>query len=263
MLTKSSRITHNAGACPLLKLPIEVQQNVFTKLLGDHDIQIKPKYTDLDIQIKPKYSHNKSRPFVAQGDLPSGAMSALGACRQIYIIANPVFWSTNTFCFDAPRTFTKWLKMRTAYQKRSLRSIELTQDLDEYDASQMLILRALDIEYLTGLRNLHLTIHLSMWGFILEECKKKYGSIDQMFRHSMQGSDNLAMLPLKTVEITMNARFQGSDLGGYYRPWNQDEVDEFVGMVKRMLLDTDPAGTEARLEAERREHGPSESPMGP
>ena len=240
MLTESSRIKRNAGTSPLLKLPLEVQQNIFAHLLGDRDIHVKLKYIE-------------GGQFIAHGDLPPDSMNALGTCRQLYTIANPVFWSTNTFCFDEPGTFTKWLKRRTAHEKRSLRSIHLTQDLDAF---QWLFLSPLDIKYLTGLRDLRLTLHQRFLGFSFEDCKETFGSIDQMFTYMIRGLDKLAMLPLKRVEISMKARTQDevdARRPPTYRPWSQDEVNEFVDMVKRMLLDTDPVGTKARLEAEHKD----------
>ena len=66
--------------------------------------------------------------------------------------------------------------------------------------------------------------------------------------------ESFAVLPLKTVEVSIAASTIKPPPAQYqhvpWRAWTQDEAQEFADMVKRMLLDPDPAGTEARLRAQ-------------
>ena len=232
----SSRIKHNAGTSPLLKLPLEVQTNIFTKLLGDREIKVKTPEKGQDI---------------VRGTEPQGFMNALATCRQIYIVAAPIFWSTNTFSFEDPKAYTSWMKNRTAHQKRSLRSIQLRVDLLDvpfHVAPQ-------DIKLLTGLRNLSLTIcRFDDGGSVFEQYKERFNSIDMMFDIELKGVESFAMLPLKNVEVSIAATTLERPPPQYAhywkRAWNQDEEKEFADMVKRMLLDPDPAGTKACFKAQ-------------
>ena len=178
-------------------------------------------------------------------------MNALRTCRQVYIVAAPIFWSTTTFSFEDPKAFTSWMNDRTAYQKRSLRSIHLKVDL----VGLPFRVASTDIKHPAKLRDLRLTF--CQWydgGSLSDEYKARFNSIDMMFMDRLRGAERFAILPLKTVEVSIAASTLKPPPPQYQyvprRAWNQDEVQEFAEMVKRMLLDPDPASTEARLRAQ-------------
>ena len=139
------------------------------------------------------------------------------------------------------------MKDRTAHQKRSLRRIHLKVDLVGVSFS----VAPKDIKHLSGLRDLRLTLcQIRDGGSLFDDYKERYGSIDMLFIHRLGAIRGFALLPLKTVEVSIAASTYEPPPYVQYRAWNQDEVQEFVGMVKRMLLDPDAAGTRARLLAQ-------------
>lgn len=116
----------------------------------------------------------------------------------------------------------------------------------------------IDIKNLSGLRELRLTLCQVYDRTDIKECKRRYNSIDMLIINRLRGLESLAMLPVKTVEVSMTAPspnrqndIASNDIAG---PLSQAEEQQFIDLVKRMLLDPDSTGTIARLEAQRSDY---------
>jgi hypothetical protein len=69
----------------------------------------------------------QSAEHVVQREVP---LQILRVCRQTYVEANPVLWSTNTFSFTSALAFGKFMYMTNALQRRLLKSIHIDLDFD-------------------------------------------------------------------------------------------------------------------------------------
>ena len=61
-------------------------------------------------------------------------LSVLGVCRQLYEEGNHLLWATNTFSFEDPRTFGKFVGSLNPAQKRNLARIHISTDLGRLSA---------------------------------------------------------------------------------------------------------------------------------
>ena len=52
-------------------------------------------------------------------------LSVLRSCRQMYVEANNMLWTSNTFSFADPTTFERFMMTRTINQKRLIKSLRL------------------------------------------------------------------------------------------------------------------------------------------
>ncbi|KAE9374287.1 hypothetical protein N431DRAFT_503178 [Stipitochalara longipes BDJ] len=56
-------------------------------------------------------------------------VSALTVCRQVYVDANPILWSTNIWSFRCKQAWNYWRFMRNAVQRRLIKKIHLGRGL--------------------------------------------------------------------------------------------------------------------------------------
>lgn len=86
-------------------------------------------------------------------------LRVLRVCRQIYVEAHPILWSTNTFSFTKATAFRRFIMTRKAPAIRLLRHLRLEMDLTtprRHDWDRVLSLR--QIKSLSRLRTLRLQI---------------------------------------------------------------------------------------------------------
>ena len=91
-------------------------------------------------------------------------LGVLRSCRQIYVEANNILWTTNTFSFADATTLKRFMMTRTINQKHSIKSIRLQMAFEIYEwekewntALSMPLVRSL-----SGLRCLRLSIEYEM-----------------------------------------------------------------------------------------------------
>ena len=166
-------------------------------------------------------------------------LTALRVCRQIYIEANDVLWSTNTFSFnDAAISLDRFMSARTTRQKRSLRKLRLHMDwVWDEDKSYNRALGMTLIKSLTGLRSLRLQINHSMEAAHYQQMRALGDELFQTrylaFVHKM------AVLPLTNVEVFVGDRSQSSYVELL---WTEADRMEYAEGIRKILLD--PKGAE-------------------
>ena len=249
LLTLTSSMKRNAGNSPLLKLPRELRDKIYIEVLGERKVQIK----------RTEIKHNKPK-VVHFDDLP-GLAELLNTSRQIYAEAHPFFWSTfwsaSTFCFTDHLSFSEWIKKRNGDEKGAMRSLSFAMDLGNHSGPWRKSAYSYVTKQLTGVTDLHLEIHLFKFRSDFD-----FGNnpdfLDDTYAHDpdLAPVRNLALLPLTKakVEISPNLPQSQSSSGGICTEadqWTESQRQQYADVIKRMLLDPDPAGTEARLKAER------------
>lgn len=84
-------------------------------------------------------------------------LSMLGASRQMYEEANLLLWSTNTFSFEDPVSFDKFMNKLTSLQKKKLTKMHIRIDWLSYDYEQWeRVLKIRLLEKFKGLKTVHL-----------------------------------------------------------------------------------------------------------
>ena len=161
-------------------------------------------------------------------------LRALRVCRQMYIEANDVLWSTNTFSFnDAAISLDRFMSTRTARQKRSLRKLQLHLDWEWDDGgrvhNQVLSMRL--IRSLAGLRILRLQIIEFMHAATFQQMKASGTSVVHT-RH-LPFLHKLAALSLTKAEVFVN----DSMLYWYTNTkWTVEDRMEYAEEIRKILL---------------------------
>lgn len=116
--------------------------------------------------------HSTSRTSGLKGVPPEQKfdLAVLGACRQFYEEAHHILWTTNTFSFDDPVSFGKFIASLNTAQLYKLKSLHLSRLVgDQRSATQMadrvvnhwawtIACEPLRMKTLRGLRTLHLCL---------------------------------------------------------------------------------------------------------
>lgn len=86
----------------------------------------------------------------------------LGTCRQLYEEANHLLWATNTFSFDHPKTFNKFMASLNSAQKRKISSLHFNAEFDRISSyGQFTWTSALKLSNVNILKGIH-TLHLCL-----------------------------------------------------------------------------------------------------
>ena len=174
-------------------------------------------------------------------------LSVLRSCRQIYVEANKILWTTNTFSFADATTLKRFMMTRTINQKRSIASIRLQMELDSYGhrewntALNMPLVRSL-----CGLRHLRLHIEHEMNARSYEFAK----SNNLLFTTTYcEGLQKVSILPLAKVEVVVrNPQFiPEHDL------WTKVDREEFAEGLRKILLNPKGAQIYADDQLRRKE----------
>ena len=193
-------------------------------------------------------------------------LNVLGVCRQLYEEANHLLWTTNTFSFEDPQTFSKFFGSLNPAQKRNLTSIHISADIgglgSYYNISAYQRarwdsdywgkgLKISNLKMLRGVQTLHLCINQ---GF---QCLTRgYGNqspekvIELAQEADMDSILRLRALPLKhaTVIVSDDAE-KLKHTGGMAHRWTVIKKNEYAERVRVQLAD--PGGAElVKTEAE-------------
>lgn len=169
-------------------------------------------------------------------------LSALRSCRQIYVEANNILWTTNTFSFDDATTFQRFMMTRTIDQKRSIKSLRLQMDWEfgNYKEWNKALNMAL-VRSMSGFRHLRLRIDHGREATSHDHAK----SHDFLYATTYcEGLRKVSTLPLTEVDIVVkNPRFMPED-----DLWTKDDRECFAEGLRKMLLN--PKGAEIYAEAQ-------------
>ena len=168
------------------------------------------------------------------------SLDILRSCRQMYIEANQVLWSTNTFSFNGGIDFKSFMETRTLIQKRTLKKLRLSMDysLDHKEWNSALnfaVLRSLH-----GLRHLRLSIDFSLTSRGHVHLKNHFtGPYRTGYFETLE---KIATLPLTHVEIGVTGTTYIDDKHDDVIAWSKAEKTECAESLRNLLLD--PRGAE-------------------
>ena len=207
-------------------------------MLGQHDIHIRYSTNRAKFKVRVQGNNNKTN------------LEILRTSRQVYVEANPLFWSTNKFMFTDPTAFKLWMKGRTTYEKRLIRSIQLMMHISnksEPGKRRHNWNNALcegTVKSLSGLRDLRLRIrqhlHYSTRGY-------QDINIDYMLKNALLGVERFAKLPLKDVQVSiinLLKRGNGDFPLSMWTTTHKCYMKDVAKTLKEKLLQTSPAITE-------------------
>ena len=166
-------------------------------------------------------------------------LSVLRSCRQIYVEANNILWTSNTFSFADPTTFRRFMMTRTINQRRLIMSLRLQMESvfdAEYEWNRCLNMAL--VRSLSALRRLRLNIE-----------HKPFRSYESIKNHNLsyitaylEGLKKLSTLPLTEVEIVV----EGSLYESEEHLWTKVERQDFAEGLRKILLD--PKGAQIYAE---------------
>lgn len=147
-------------------------------------------------------------------------LNILGASRQIYEEANNILWATNTFSFNDPVTFGKFMASLNTAQKKKLKNLHLSSIFYEECVPETVwdqtITKRL-VRVLHGLRTLHLCIEIRATRSLFCHSKPReefvWTDLDDLFRPFLL----FRMLPLTKATVMV------SDSIPYFDHLNDDD----------------------------------------
>ncbi|CAL8575798.1 hypothetical protein XPA_001702 [Xanthoria parietina] len=157
-------------------------------------------------------------------------LTALRASRQLYVEANRVLWTTNTFSFPDGPTFREFMKARNIHQKRLIRALRFEMQWG-YGSRERL-----------G-TTLRLQIVCDLEKEVWDHNKDRFVRLTTY----TEGLRKLSILPLTSVEIAVRPSNSGfsikhnpSATPGWYRSselWQKGDRDRCARDLKALLLD--------------------------
>ncbi|KAL8738482.1 MAG: hypothetical protein Q9181_000738 [Wetmoreana brouardii] len=301
-------IGKNASDSPLLRLPIELRNKIWTEMLGARLIHVD-YFCDGELKFKDnedfcsrlKYSTTTFESYgsawrhvVCQDDGPEDRPDAeviieggheqhdqawsirphglcdtdyeerdpalpfecyghetmrlaiLRTSRQVYVEANEVLFTTNTFSFKSPVALKRFVMTRNIHQKRLIRNLRMEMnwgaaflDIDGWNSS----LTMATIKSLSGLRSLRLHIlHGSVPPLSRNEARRTKWPTATTY---CEGLRKLSTLPIVQAEVVIKP-----DCGQFqFELWNARDMVEAAERVKAML--ENPKGLEEYTEAQQ------------
>ena len=164
-------------------------------------------------------------------------LSVLRSCRQIYVEANNILWTSNTFSFADSLTFKRFMMTRSIHQKRLIESLRLQMEWVDYQWNKSLNMAL--VRSLSGLRRLRLNI----------EQRLLFGSYEWAKGHNLlyitthfDGLKKLSTLPLTEVEIVVETPHIGSE----DHLWTKADRQDFAEGLRTILLN--PKGAQIYAE---------------
>ncbi|KAF2663787.1 hypothetical protein BT63DRAFT_430057 [Microthyrium microscopicum] len=211
---------------------MEEDEDWYTHLNCDEHMEVK-----LDTGKLPVWSEHRQFKLCKNPQPKATAQLQLfRACRQTFNEANQVFWSNTTFSFNDPHSFSLFMKERSTYQKKSIRTLRLGLDLwypeviDEWNKAFAAGL----IKSLPGLRVLHL--------YVRNRCSHHHPgkSPRDTFHtlrsviwpaHMLANFENFARLPLESVTVVWR-----NIIGDIAPSWSHEIGREWENRLRRYIL---------------------------
>lgn len=174
----------------------------------------------------------------------------LQVCRQVYIEANPILWSSNTLAFGDHPDFRMFMSERVAAQKASITRLLLDFSWGTYGytisgEAQRATSNGI-ITTLTGLRSLHLYIQDAVYGnnypaagnFDNKQEIEEWQSSTKI-HEVLDGFTNFKRLPLQDVTVLMLCK---PDWSISMQDWRHAERIKYAEAVRNTILD--PEGSQ-------------------
>ena len=174
-------------------------------------------------------------------------LTLLRSCRQIYVEANSMLWTTNTYSFSDATTFKRFMMTRNIHQKRMIRKlrIDFPGHLAGCEASWDGALNTALIRSMSGLRCLRIQMD-----FIMETTHYKYAKnnncLSALYFTVLK---QLSTLPLMEVEVYVGPPW----LHQSNSSWTKEDREEFADGLRGMLLDSRGAEIYAEEQREQKE----------
>ena len=185
-------------------------------------------------------------------------LNILGVCRQLYEEANHILWAKNTFSFDDPRSFEKFLRSLNPAQKRNLTNIHISAVIGGYGSAMSTTyqrarwdrnywgkaLKMSNLKMLRAVQTLHLCINQ---GF---DCVSAFSneSADQQLQKGQQEDMGLLLrlraLSVKhiTVIVSDDAK-KVEEAGLSAHRWTVTKKNEYADNIRLQLID--PRGADS------------------
>lgn len=185
------------------------------------------------------------------GDRETLPLQILRSCRQMYIEANQILWSSNSFSFNESIASKCFMGTRTVIQKRALKRLRLEMEWHlgghkEWDSALSIAV----IRSLHGLQHLRLNIGCSMRSKDYDNIKKRFtGLYGTIF---VGGLEKIATLPLTSVEIFVKNTAHIFEDGGE-NLWSEAERTEYAESIRSLLLNPKGAEVYAQKKMEMKE----------
>ncbi|KAL9003974.1 MAG: hypothetical protein Q9180_009871, partial [Flavoplaca navasiana] len=253
-------IKRNAATSPLLTLPSELRDKIWTEVLGGRLVHLNLEvivdeysdYTDSLAKAEYYWQHNvcqhdgpedqpdrKRKPHFgcrlrledAYGLVDDDAhnlcddsmmhLTVLRASRQIYVEANRILWTTNTFSFANGTSFGEFMKIRKSHQKQLIRNLRFDMRWgwgDEFRWNSALGMAL--IKSLSGLQTLRLHIVCNLKKECWDHNKDRFVRLSTY----TDGLRKLSILPLRSTEIAIqtSGRKHGKLFGLQHRKELED-----------------------------------------
>lgn len=177
-------------------------------------------------------------------------LTVLRASRQIYVEANQLLWTTNTFSFPDGPTFGEFMKTRNIHQKRLIHNLRFEMRWgcgDERHWNTALGIAV--VKSLTGLQTLRLQIVCDLEKERWDHNKDRFV---RLTTHT-EGLRKLSILPLTSAEIAVR-----TSVDEYHYPpgpprwgnpselWQKGDRDQCAEDLKALLLN--PRGAQVYAE---------------
>ena len=290
-LTCLLRIKQNALASPLLRLPLEIRNKIWSEVLGNRLVHLRylkdnklrlsfeaneelyphgliawyrsawrhvvceedcpekqeeKKFTLSDGGVLSIPAHYSCGSYLSTGHIEPGGLEmmdlrVLRSCRQTYVEANQLLWTTNTFSFSDAMTFERFMMTRTINQKRSIRSLRLHMEWESNEFEEWKkVLNMRLVQSLYTLRRLRLRIVRKIDTTGYEYAK----STNILYGAACRGGlKKISTLPLTEVEVVVKNSLddERSD------PQTKLVEEEFAEGLRRILLSPNPKGAEIHV----------------
>ena len=180
-------------------------------------------------------------------------LTLLRASRQIYVEANRILWTSNTFSFHDGPTFEQFMKTRTIHQKRLIRNLRFEMHWGWGDKFRWnSAISVASVKSLSGLQTLRLQIICDMKKECWDRNKDRFVHLSR-YTESLR---KLSILPLKSTEIAIRtSSSEGGRLLGRLHPgnreelWRKDDREKCAEDLKALLLDPKSADTYSDFQA--------------
>lgn len=215
----------------------ELDQSPWRHVVFDHDYpeNSPDEQTTVDGQPSLPKFHNFcyagircGRP-VGNENLRILQLDVLRACRQMYVEAHLILWTTNTFSFTDGLTFKLFMMTRSLHQKRLIRTLrveiewESCTGLREWNnAITMALIRALQ-----GLRSLRLVILCTIEAIRWQAIKHTWTLNDSY----CDGLRKLSILPLISAEVEVKMKIFQRGTGLWVEEDGRGEAEELKGKL--------------------------------
>lgn len=193
-------------------------------------------------------------------------LSVIGTCRELYRECHEVFWKTNTFSFDDPKSFTEFMAGRILVEKRKIHRIHISMEVsidqesgrneDPFRSWRTRAIIPRLIKPFNNLRVLHLSIdQYSPYRHYNFDMKPRLSHNDsqRVVLNKIESVLALRLLPLKQVTVVISDD-NTTKAGWIADRWTKSQKCELAEEFRGKLTDPHAAQThEADMKAAKEE----------